>query len=113
MHDRAVSPRPDRRKMTVISTVMTREELTRLKDEALVEATKRATEVERRATTDLVALLIELERRGLHLALGYSSMLVLLHARVAHGSRRHTSASRRRGQRGGILRSWSCSLRAS
>jgi hypothetical protein len=42
-------------------------------DEALVEETKRAAERERRSTADLLALLIELERRALPLALGYSS----------------------------------------
>jgi hypothetical protein len=50
-----------------------REELRRLTDHALVEATKRAAERERRSTADLLALLIELERRALPLALGYSS----------------------------------------
>ena len=48
-------------------------ELTQLTDEALVEATRRAAERERRSTADLLALLIELERRALPLALGYSS----------------------------------------
>jgi 5-methylcytosine-specific restriction endonuclease McrA len=45
-------------------------------DEALVAATKRAAEVERQATTELLRLLIEIERRELHLALGYSSMFL-------------------------------------
>jgi hypothetical protein len=48
-------------------------EVTRLTDEALVEETKRAAERERRSTAELLALLIELERRALPLALGYSS----------------------------------------
>ena len=43
-------------------------------DMALVAETKRVAELERRSTAELLALLIELERRGLHLALGYSSM---------------------------------------
>jgi hypothetical protein len=74
-HDRASSSRADRRRSTVISTVMT-EELKRLTDEALLEATKRAAERERRSTADLLALLIELERRALPLALGYSSTFI-------------------------------------
>lgn len=49
------------------------EEQKRLTDEALLEATKRAAERERRSTADLLALLIEVERRELPLALGYSS----------------------------------------
>ena len=49
-------------------------ELTQLTDEALVAETKRMAAVERQATAELLLLLIELERRGLHLALGYSSM---------------------------------------
>lgn len=53
---------------------MTSELTQQLTDEALVEATKRAAERERRSTADLLALLIELERRALPLALGYSSM---------------------------------------
>ena len=49
-------------------------ELLQLSDDDLAAATKRAAGVERVATADLLALLIEVERRGLHLALGYSSM---------------------------------------
>jgi 5-methylcytosine-specific restriction endonuclease McrA len=59
--------------MAVISTFMARE-LTQLTDEALVAEAKRLAAVERQATAELLLLLIELERRGLHLALGYSSM---------------------------------------
>ena len=54
---------------------MTRE-LTQLTDEALVEVTKRAAACERRSTADLLAILIELERRALPLALGYSSTFI-------------------------------------
>ena len=73
--DRASSSRAGRRRSTVISTVMTRE-LIQLTDDALVEETMRAAERERRSTADLLALLIELERRALPLSLGYSSMFV-------------------------------------
>ena len=52
------------------------QELTHLTNDALVEETKRAAERERRSTADLLALLIELERRALPLALGYSSTFV-------------------------------------
>ena len=51
-------------------------ELTQLTDEALVAETKRMAAVERQATAELLLLLIEFERRGLHLALGYSSMFM-------------------------------------
>ena len=43
-------------------------------DDALVAEAKRVAELERRTTTELLALLVEIERRALHLALGYSSM---------------------------------------
>jgi hypothetical protein len=49
-------------------------ELTRMTDEALVAETKRVAGLERRSTADLLALLIEVERRSLHLGLGYPSM---------------------------------------
>jgi 5-methylcytosine-specific restriction endonuclease McrA len=49
-------------------------ELASMTDEALVAETKRAAETERRSTVELLRLLIEVERRALHLALGYSSM---------------------------------------
>jgi 5-methylcytosine-specific restriction endonuclease McrA len=49
-------------------------EITRMTDEDLVEATKRAAELERQSTVELLTLLIEIERRELQLALGYSSM---------------------------------------
>ena len=49
-------------------------DITRLTNAALVAETKRVAELERRTTVDLLALLIELERRALHLTLGYSSM---------------------------------------
>lgn len=51
---------------------MTRE-LIQLTDDALVEEVKRAADRERCSTADLLALLIELERRALPLALGYAS----------------------------------------
>ena len=49
-------------------------ELTRMTDEALVAETKRVAALERRSTTELLSLLIEFERRALHLTLGYSSL---------------------------------------
>lgn len=51
-------------------------QLEQLTDDALIDATRRAAEVERRATAELLTLLIEIERRALHLTLGYSSMFV-------------------------------------
>lgn len=48
--------------------------LAQLTDDALVAETKRVAELERRTTAELLALLIELENRSLHLTLGYSSM---------------------------------------
>lgn len=57
----------------VVSTLMTIE-LTQLTDEALLAETTRVAELERRATSELLVLLVEVERRGLHLALGHSSM---------------------------------------
>ena len=50
--------------------------LTQISDEALATATKQAAQLERQATAALLSLLIEVERRGLQLALGYSSMFV-------------------------------------
>ena len=58
--------------MCVISTDMTFP-LAHLTDEALVAETKRVAELERRSTAELLTLLIELERRALPLALGFSS----------------------------------------
>jgi hypothetical protein len=49
-------------------------QLAHLTDDDLVVETKRVAELERRSTAELLALLIELERRELHLALGYPSM---------------------------------------
>lgn len=76
-HDRATRSRATTQlgppKFTVISTVMTIE-LTSLTDEALMAETKRVAELERRSTAELLSLLIEVERRRLHLALGYSSL---------------------------------------
>jgi len=51
-------------------------DLTRLPDETLIAETTRAAATERRATGELLTLLIEVERRGLHLSLGHSSMFV-------------------------------------
>lgn len=45
-----------------------------LTDETLHEETRSAAANERLATSDLLRLLIEVERRGLHLALGHSSL---------------------------------------
>jgi hypothetical protein len=47
-----------------------------LSDEQLIEATKRVAGQERRSTAELLALLVEVERRRLHLALGHSSLFV-------------------------------------
>lgn len=51
-------------------------DLTRVSDDALIAATTRAAATERRATAELLTLLIEVERRKLHLQLGHSSMFV-------------------------------------
>jgi 5-methylcytosine-specific restriction endonuclease McrA len=51
-------------------------DITQLTNEALLAETKRAAALERRTTAELLTLLIEVERRALHLALGYSSMFV-------------------------------------
>jgi hypothetical protein len=48
--------------------------LATMTDEALIAETKRVAELERRSTAELLRLLIEIERRALHLTLGYSSM---------------------------------------
>jgi hypothetical protein len=53
---------------------MTTIELARMSDEALVAESKRVAEVERRSMAELLTLLIEIERRGVHLALGHSSL---------------------------------------
>jgi 5-methylcytosine-specific restriction endonuclease McrA len=47
-----------------------------LSNEQLAAEIKRVAGVERRSTADLLQLLIEVERRDLHLTLGYSSMFV-------------------------------------
>jgi hypothetical protein len=49
-------------------------ELTRMTDDALLAETKRLAALERRSTAELLSLLIEVERRALHLTLGYSSL---------------------------------------
>jgi hypothetical protein len=51
-------------------------DITCVSDDALIADTKRAAASERRATAELLTLLIEVERRKLHLHLGYSSMFV-------------------------------------
>ena len=48
--------------------------LSKLSDDTLHQETRRAAAGERQATADLLRLLIEVERRGLHLALGHSSL---------------------------------------
>lgn len=53
---------------------MTSVEINQLSDERLLAETQRAAAAERRSTTDLLALLLEVEQRGLHLAMGYSSL---------------------------------------
>jgi 5-methylcytosine-specific restriction endonuclease McrA len=60
-------------KIAVISTVMAIE-LTFMTDDALVAETKRLAALERRSTAELLSILIEFERRALHLTLGYSSL---------------------------------------
>jgi hypothetical protein len=62
---------------------MTTHALHTLTDDQLIDATKRATTLERHATADLLALLIEVERRRLHLALGHASLFVYC-VRVLH-----------------------------
>ena len=54
---------------------MTINQLERMSDDTLVAETTRVAESERRSMAELLALLIEVERRGLHLALGHSSLL--------------------------------------
>jgi 5-methylcytosine-specific restriction endonuclease McrA len=49
-------------------------DINHLSDAALVAETKRVAGVARRVTAELVALLAEVERRGVHWELGYSSM---------------------------------------
>jgi len=51
-------------------------DISRLPDDALVAETTRVAGVARQATAELVALLVEVERRSLHLALGYGSMFM-------------------------------------
>jgi hypothetical protein len=51
-------------------------DITRLSDETLIAETTRAAATERHATAEFLTLLIEVERRGLHLGLGHSSMFV-------------------------------------
>ena len=46
----------------------------RLTDDELDRETRRVALIERETTVDLLRLLIEVERRGVHLALGYSSL---------------------------------------
>lgn len=58
----------------MLSTNMTTIELEQLSDEALIAETSRMAEVERHSTASLLALLIEVERRRLHLARGHASL---------------------------------------
>jgi hypothetical protein len=67
--------KPRASQIIVISRIMTTN-IAQMSDEALASETKQAAHSERLATERLLALLIEVERRGLHLALGYSSMFV-------------------------------------
>ena len=62
---------------------MTTQALHDLSDDQLIAATKRAADRERQSTAELLALLIEVERRRLHLALGHSSLFVYC-MRVLH-----------------------------
>ena len=51
-------------------------DITHLTDDTLITETTRAAATERSATSHLLTLLIEVERRKLHLSLGHSSMFV-------------------------------------
>jgi hypothetical protein len=62
---------------------MTTQLLHDLSDDQLIDATKCAADQERRSTAELLALLIEVERRRLHLALGHSSLFTYC-VRVLH-----------------------------
>ena len=103
--DRFTAPMRRRCSSRVLSTIMTT--IADLSDDALNAAAKRAAQCERTATADLLRLLIEVERRGLHLALGHSSMFmyctrVLLLSEQAAYSR--ITAARRLG---GFRSCWS------
>jgi hypothetical protein len=71
--DRPTESTHRRARSCVLSKIMTID-LTHLSDDALNAETKRVARVERLATARLLSLLIEVERRGIHLTLGYSSM---------------------------------------
>lgn len=49
-------------------------DLAHLSDRELVADIRRVAAAERRSTADLIALLVEVERRGVHLSLGFSSL---------------------------------------
>lgn len=53
---------------------MTPTEIRQLSNERLLAETRRVAATERRSTADLLALLIEVERRGVYLPMGYSSL---------------------------------------
>lgn len=58
----------------MLSRTMATHTLQGMSDDALIAETARVAEVERRSTAELLALLIEVERRRLHLTLGHSSL---------------------------------------
>ena len=75
LHVRACTLRQQRRGSPVVLRIMTTD-VTRISDDALLAAATCAAATERRATAELLTLLIEVERRQLHLQLGHSSLFV-------------------------------------
>ena len=71
---RALSARSAAGGSAVLPVVMIITNIACMSDEALVTETKRMAGVEGQSTADLLVLLIEVEGRRLHLALGYSSL---------------------------------------
>lgn len=57
-----------------MTTAASRHALCSLSDRQLIAETHRLTERERHATADVIAVLMEVQERGLHLSEGYSSM---------------------------------------
>jgi hypothetical protein len=61
---------------TTVEVLMTQAEIRQFSDERLLAETERVAAKERRSTAELLALLMEVERRGVHVAMGYSSLFV-------------------------------------
>ena len=59
---------------SVLQPIMVKITLEALTDDALIAETRRVADAERRSTANLLELLNEIERRRLHLALGYASL---------------------------------------